>query len=273
MAATSTPQLATGSSTKPPRATGGSPGGTRTQSIFPNQPAAAKKKPEASNTTSGNSTAKTEKKADGGKPATDKNKTKPADGSPIATNNANPPKQPGDYAKNDIARSTSGKTGQPTKPLGDGPLVQHPGFKKFAAAMRQRESTGNYQAVNDYGFLGAYQFGTDALIDIGYKSAGGRWTGKHGATSQPAFLNNRNIQDRAFADSMTRVDKEVRSLGLNRYIDTNINGKPADQFGLTAGAHLGGVGGLYSYLTYGKNGKDAYGTSIGSYIKEFSGLS
>ena len=36
--------------------------------------------------------------------------------------------------------------------------------------LKQRESSGNYQAVNGLGYAGAYQFGAPALVDTGQMS-------------------------------------------------------------------------------------------------------
>jgi hypothetical protein len=253
-------------------------GGSRTPSIPIKQPAAAEKKPEASKTPPGKFTSEDGKKAEGGKPATDNDKTKPADGSLIATNNANiaqpvTPQQPGDNAKTAIDTSTSGITGQLTRSLRLKPVVQDPGFKRFAAAMRESESTNDYKAKNRGGYLGAYQFGREALIEVGYKNQKGEWTGINGAASEAAFLNRPSIQDQAFDIWMTGLDRQVNNEGLYRHIGKNIKDKPADRFGILAGAHLGGVAGLYDYLEKNKHAEDANGTDIGSYIKKFSGLS
>ena len=40
---------------------------------------------------------------------------------------------------------------------------------KFLEDLGMRESSGDYKAVNQYGYLGKYQFGGAALIDLGYK--------------------------------------------------------------------------------------------------------
>jgi hypothetical protein len=52
-------------------------------------------------------------------------------------------------------------------------------FSAYAAALRQRESTNNYQSVsttNGYTYYGAYQFGPSALTDAGFLDEQGNWT-------------------------------------------------------------------------------------------------
>jgi hypothetical protein len=54
-----------------------------------------------------------------------------------------------------------------------GPLSQED-LDKLFKGLRDRESSDNYQAVNKYGYLGAYQFGADLLCDIGYLKSGAK---------------------------------------------------------------------------------------------------
>lgn len=41
-------------------------------------------------------------------------------------------------------------------------------YGKLKAALGKRESSNNYSAINQFGYLGKYQFGAAALIDLGY---------------------------------------------------------------------------------------------------------
>ena len=71
---------------------------------------------------------------------------------------------------------------------------------RFLDALGERESSGDYGVVNTLGYLGKYQFGELALIDVGYYSADGTaandwkpgyWTGKDGVDSKADFLADR----------------------------------------------------------------------------------
>ncbi len=156
------------------------------------------------------------------------------------------------------------------------------GYQDFLSALRLRESSGNYTLVNSYGFLGAYQFGEGALIDLGYvnndgawwnNDFSGGWTAMDGIDSRSKFLATPTAQDSA-ADSwfpllwryLTNVDADL-SLGQN------IAGIHITASGLIAGAHLLGAGKVADWLE--SNGtldlSDAYGTSISEYIGTFSG--
>ena len=75
-------------------------------------------------------------------------------------------------------------------------------YTDFVYALRMRESSGNYKVKNPYGYLGAYQFGEGALIDLGFvkrdgdwrdNDYSGGWTGLHGINSTAARLKPINI--------------------------------------------------------------------------------
>ena len=65
----------------------------------------------------------------------------------------------------------------------------------------------------------------------------------------------------------------LKAVGADKYIGNYYNGYKITPSGLLAGAHLKGTGAVITYLT--SNGKtvskDAFGTSIESYMKDFSG--
>lgn len=144
--------------------------------------------------------------------------------------------------------------------------------------LKQRESSGNYQAVNSLGYAGAYQFGALALVDTGqmslekYKAAkaSGTYSQKsfmnnpdnwNTAGGLPGFLNNQAQQDQAF--------ERLVGINLNRLerqgvIDETTN--PADVNGYLAVSHLLGSGGAEDF-SKGSNGTDANGTKASEYYE------
>ncbi|WHS33936.1 hypothetical protein QLQ09_24230 [Brucella sp. NM4] len=82
---------------------------------------------------------------------------------------------------------TGARTAQPTATDCDG----------FLRNIRMSEGSGNYGTNTGNGYWGAYQFGEDALTDIGYMKDG-QWTGKNGVNSLEDYLNNPTAQDDAF---------------------------------------------------------------------------
>ena len=78
-------------------------------------------------------------------------------------------------------------------------------FGDFLQALGNKESSGNYGAINQLNYLGKYQMGEKALIDAGYYTAdgtkkndwSGTWTGKDGVNSWQDFINSPQAQENA----------------------------------------------------------------------------
>ena len=154
-------------------------------------------------------------------------------------------------------------------------------LKDFFNDLGARESGGDYKAFNRYGYAGKYQMGEMALIDCGYykklsKKYNNDWSGifigKDGVKSIQDFLNNPTAQENAQIIFKKKQWNYLKAVGADKYLGQNINGYVITASGLLAGAHLKGVGSVIDYLkTGGKNvGKDAFGTSVENYIKNFA---
>ena len=145
-----------------------------------------------------------------------------------------------------------------------------------------RESGGNYSSVNKYGYVGKYQMGEAAMIDAGYYKKpshnynndwSGQFTGKDGVYSVQDFLKNKQAQENAQKAFKQAQWNQLKAIGADKYIGKEINGVKITQSGLLAAAHLKGPGAVKEYLqSDGKNiPKDAFGTSVESYMKKFEG--
>lgn len=155
---------------------------------------------------------------------------------------------------------------------------------EFGERMGILESSGNYQIVNSFGYLGKYQMGECALIDAGFYTRddsgcgsqdwAGTWTGAYGVDSIDKYLATPEAQDRAFHTFTVANWNEICRRGLDQWIGYNINGVMITAAGLLAGAHLGGVGGVEAFvLSMGmENRGDAYGSRISDYIGMFNGI-
>ena len=136
-----------------------------------------------------------------------------------------------------------------TKTLNPSPLINAPiatdakqALANVKEALKQRESGGDYTAVNRFGFAGAYQMGAQALADIGVVKRGTTnrmlndpsvWTGKYGASSLNSFLNNKIIQDTIADKHLENIARQVAPVSANL----------KDFGGKVAAAHLLGVNG------------------------------
>ncbi|PCJ96919.1 MAG: hypothetical protein COA50_06400 [Flavobacteriaceae bacterium] len=129
----------------------------------------------------------------------------------------------------------------------------------FKEALAFRESQGDYFVTNSLGYLGKYQFGVGTLHLMGVYNANN-------------FLNDPVLQERVFQINVAR-NKWILRRDILRFSGKYVGGVLITESGILAGAHLAGPGNVKKYLrSYGKKGfKDAYGTSIGHYIKKFSG--
>ena len=155
-------------------------------------------------------------------------------------------------------------------------------LQNFLNDLGVRESGGNYKAFNKYGYAGKYQMGEMALVDAGYYKKlscnynndwKGIFTGKDNVFSIQDFLNNPTAQENAQIVYKKKQWGYLKAVGADKYVGKIINGYEVTTSGLLAGAHLKGAGAVAKYLK--SNGKviekDAFGTSVESYIKKFAG--
>jgi len=132
-------------------------------------------------------------------------------------------------------------------------------FVGFKEALAFKESRGNYFVVNTYGYLGKYQFGKSTLKMIGIYN-----------TSE--FLSDPKLQEKAFIANAER-NKWILRRDIKRFVGKQVDGVLITESGILAAAHLAGPGSVKKFLrSYGAIGfADAYGTTIKSYMKRFSG--
>jgi len=155
-------------------------------------------------------------------------------------------------------------------------------FAAFLIALRMAESGGDYQAVNTLNFIGAYQFGEAALIDLGYvrrdrdvydNDFSGGWTGKNGIRSVQGFLENEREQDRAAQRWMRLMWTYIEYNDIDGYAWEMVGQTQLTTSGMLAASHLLGAGALKEYIE--SNGRtdprDPYGMPLSSYIARLGG--
>jgi len=129
---------------------------------------------------------------------------------------------------------------------------------KFLEDLGMRESSGNYKAVNQFGYLGKYQFGRKTLNALGYKDVSNR-----------VFLANPQIQEEAMYDLLTHNRKILRRQ-IEKYNGQVVNGILITESGILAAAHLAGPGNVKKFFRKGYEFRDGNGTKMTSYMKKFS---
>jgi hypothetical protein len=132
-------------------------------------------------------------------------------------------------------------------------------FIGFKEAIGFRESESKYKTVNSLGYLGKYQFGIETLKSVGIHN-------------RSAFLNSPELQEKAFIALLAKNKWELKK-EIEKYEGTIMNGIRVTESGILAAAHLGGAGTVKKYFkNKGKrNFRDAYGSSVKSYMKMFGG--
>ncbi|TVZ25382.1 hypothetical protein JM83_0288 [Gillisia sp. Hel_I_86] len=129
----------------------------------------------------------------------------------------------------------------------------------FKEALGFKESRGNYKIINQYGYMGKYQFGKGTLKLIGVYDT-------------QLFLDSPALQEAAFYANASR-NKWILKRDIKRFVGKRINGILITESGILAAAHLAGPGSVKKYLrSWGATAfSDAFGTTIGYYMKKFSG--
>ncbi len=132
-------------------------------------------------------------------------------------------------------------------------------FAGFKQALAFKESQGSYKKVNSLGYLGKYQFGKGTLQTIGVRDS-------------LRFMNSPRLQEKSF-EALLAINKHELRNEIQKYVGKEIRGVVVTESGILAAAHLGGAGSVKKFLkSNGKRGiKDAYGTSILSYMDKFGG--
>ena len=129
---------------------------------------------------------------------------------------------------------------------------------KFLDDIGFRESSNNYKAVNQFGYLGKYQFGRKTLNAIGFKDI-----------SNYEFLSDPTIQELAMNELLERNRRTLRR-EIEKYEGKVINGIYITESGILAAAHLGGAGNVKKFFRRGYEFEDGNGTKMTSYMVRFA---
>ena len=129
---------------------------------------------------------------------------------------------------------------------------------QFLEDLGMRESSGNYKAVNQFGYLGKYQFGRRTLNALGFDNVSNR-----------EFLANPSIQEEAMYALLSH-NKHILRRQIEKYHGQTINGILITESGILAAAHLAGPGNVKKFFRKGYEFKDGNGTKMTSYMIKFS---
>ena len=144
------------------------------------------------------------------------------------------------------------------------PVIEAPNFIKvynldtFLYDMAERESSNRYDVVNQYGYMGAYQFGSQTLKNLGYK------------VTRKEFLSNPILQEEAML-KLLKANKHTLRRQIKKYDGKLVNGVLVTESGLLAAAHLVGAGTVRKWIRNGKKYTDGNGVDLTSYLVKFNG--
>ncbi len=155
-------------------------------------------------------------------------------------------------------------------------------------ALSARESSSNFQAENQFGYIGGYQFGGEALADLGYVNkqkwqlfraatkgkniySGGQGNSLHAqflndpsnwniAGGKQAYLNSKQLQDESAVKLMNKNLQFLKGKGVQL---NNVG----DIVGAGFASHLKGAGNALKLFKNGTDSRDANGTSTSYYAQ------
>lgn len=136
-------------------------------------------------------------------------------------------------------------------------------FSRWKKDLGFTESNGNWANYNIIGCIGTYQFQVATLECLGY----------YGITYEK-FKANPEIFPAELQEEAIRALVSFNEHALeefDHYIGKTIGGVLITKSGLLAAAHLGGIGGVKSFLVNSRNAEDMNGTSIRDYLLKFRG--
>ena len=148
------------------------------------------------------------------------------------------------------------------------------GYPEFLDDLGMRESSDNYAAVNQYGYLGRYQLGDMALQDAGFLDQWGHWTelaASYDIDCREDFLASPKGQDAAAEAYHRKLCGYIRFYGLDAYLGTTYCGVKVTQSGLLAACHLVGFKAMSGALATGEPVYDGNNVPASEYLELFAG--
>ena len=133
-----------------------------------------------------------------------------------------------------------------------------PNLNIFLNDLGYRESSNRYDVVNQYGYMGKYQFGKSTLKGLGYN------------ISKEEFLSSPDLQEEAIR-KLLKSNKKILKKQIKKFDGKLVNGILVTESGLLAAAHLVGPGSVKKWVRNGKMSEDGNGVKLTEYINTFNG--
>jgi len=141
-------------------------------------------------------------------------------------------------------------------------------YDLYRTRMAVLESSSSYTALNQFGYLGMYQFGRSTLKGLrrsGYLKISNR------EMITKNFLSNPELQERAMKALTDHNIKVLTRYGLMKYIGSEVKGVEVTLSGMLAASHLVGPNAVKKLIKSNGiiNKADGNGTTALKYLNEF----
>ena len=195
------------------------------------------------------------------------------DGNPINPQPIVNPQGPAAAENTDLVGAATPATfiSQPTPPEGIGELTTNE-VRAFMAQLGDAESGGLYDAIQNAGFVGKYQFSVEDLQNLGYIKEGlentidslqnpNNWISKDSITNLDEFLKSPDLQEQAMFHLAKSNYATLQATGAI----TKSTSKEVIS-GLLSVAHLAGASGATTWFKTGKYSVNANGYTAADYF-------
>jgi len=131
-------------------------------------------------------------------------------------------------------------------------------MEQFLTKIGHQESSNNYRAVNQFGYMGRYQFGKSTLKSLGIN------------VTKEQYLSNSSLQERSMV-LLLKANKHTLRNYISKHVGETINNIYITESGILAAAHLAGAGNVIKFFKNGKEFRDGNGTKMTKYLNKFKG--
>ncbi len=144
-------------------------------------------------------------------------------------------------------------------------------YEDFLYALGTSESTNRYNATNGQ-YLGYWQLGNLALQEVGFMDSSNNWTeaaAEFGITDKESFLASEIGQEYAVLKYHKRIYYYTQSMGVDDYLDTEVQGVKMTFAGMIVASHALGVGGLKKLIVNGTSGSSSNDAIALRYMEQY----
>jgi hypothetical protein len=139
-------------------------------------------------------------------------------------------------------------------------------YNSFVKDLAERESSNRPYIINEKGYVGLFQMGRPAMMDIGYPKS------FYSKVLKDPTIWTREQQLEDF-DIWVGVLQRYLKKEIKKYEGKKIHGHKISESGLIAAAHLVGAGSVKTWIRTGKVSEDGNGIKLTSYLNKFNGYS